>query len=374
MSAKAEADDTDGGCFTELYSAFSELKSGSVVFDPTGSIMLDQLLGGGMPRGRTIEMFSEPGTGKTHIAAHLAESILENTDGKVLYLEPETALLGDVDAQTAGVNVSDILRGRCREEMGKRFALMTPQTYEDTEKLLTGEWERSKQTGEMKQIRKGFFSDPKLRLVIIDSITQLLPGECLNKPIGDWRPGIEAQYQSAFFKKYKALAAKQGVTIWFITQLRVKLNFRGVTTKDGAGGFALKHGADVRIKAARIKSYKDEQGNVVAGDIELQAVKNKVAGNNRVTLMLEYGKGVNNLAAYANMLGELGHLKQRAGWYDLTLPHWDDGTAENATQKAQGRPAVEALIKSNLSAVAEVLRGHVATPLKREELLEADGE
>src|SRR3989338_915354 len=74
---------------------------------PTGSLSLDLALGGGVPRGRIVEIFGPEGGGKTTIALHIIAEV-QKLGGTAAFVDAEHAL-DPLRAQALGVNIADML-------------------------------------------------------------------------------------------------------------------------------------------------------------------------------------------------------------------------------------------------------------------------
>ena len=75
---------------------------------PTGSISLDLALGvGGIPRGRTIEVYGPESSGKTTLALHIVAEV-QAMGGVAAYVDAEHALDPDY-AKNIGVKVQDLI-------------------------------------------------------------------------------------------------------------------------------------------------------------------------------------------------------------------------------------------------------------------------
>lgn len=313
----------DPATFQELYKQFSNDFHSKMEYrtSPSGSVIMDSLLGGGVPRGKLIEVYSKAGVGKTTLAKHLAESIIKYTDDEtVLYLDVEKGL-------TEG-----LLKGPLMEQFGKRFAVFRISSFEEAENIILA-----------------FASTGKLAFVVIDSITALLPQEVLDKPIGEIRPGMKAQWESIFLNKQKALADQLGYSILFVNQVRTKLNFKGITKTEGSGGNALSHFVDVRFALTCIKMLRDENGIPLGCEAEIKSIKNRLVGNKKANIHLVYGRGVDNIATYVTNLAAMGYLKQAGAMYELTIP----SLAVN--DRVRGREALRALVQTRLADIEGIV-------------------
>ena len=74
---------------------------------PTGAMTLDLALGGGLPKGRIIEIYGPESSGKTTLALHaIAEA--QKQGGVAAFVDAEHAL-DPVYAGALGVNIDDLL-------------------------------------------------------------------------------------------------------------------------------------------------------------------------------------------------------------------------------------------------------------------------
>jgi recombination protein RecA len=74
---------------------------------PTGSISLDLALGGGIPKGRIIEIFGPEASGKTTLAMHIIAEV-QKTGGVAAFVDAEHALDPE-RAKAVGVKIDKLL-------------------------------------------------------------------------------------------------------------------------------------------------------------------------------------------------------------------------------------------------------------------------
>src|SRR3954467_7345773 len=79
----------------------------SVETIPTGSIGLDLALGGGIPRGRIIEIYGPESSGKTTVCLHAVAEV-QKAGGTAAYIDAEHAL-DPAYAKRLGVNTDQLL-------------------------------------------------------------------------------------------------------------------------------------------------------------------------------------------------------------------------------------------------------------------------
>src|SRR5690554_6961355 len=86
-----------------------------VDFIPTGAITLDLALGiGGVPRGRSVEIYGPEASGKTTVALHIAAEA-QKLGGIAAFIDAEHAL-DPLYARNLGVDI-EIGRASCRERV-----------------------------------------------------------------------------------------------------------------------------------------------------------------------------------------------------------------------------------------------------------------
>src|SRR3989344_5200926 len=74
---------------------------------PTGALSLDIALGGGLPKGRIIEIFGPEASGKTTVCLHAVAEV-QKAGGTAAYVDAEHAL-DPPYAKRIGVNIDNLL-------------------------------------------------------------------------------------------------------------------------------------------------------------------------------------------------------------------------------------------------------------------------
>lgn len=292
-------------------------------FVKSGSIILDMVVsnGRGLPLNKFIEVASDSGLGKSTMVLHAMKSACDQGH-RVVYLDVEGGLN---DALIDGIGLTQYL--------DDLFIVLPIQTYSEAEEIC------------MDMVGNCSF-------IIIDSITALLPDELLEKSITQVLPGLQSRYMSNFLQKFKGMVTNSGTSMIFINQIRNKFNFRGQTTQDSAGGYAMKFYQDVRIFMK--KSAKMEK-KMVTGDgektIEYGCINKIYTKKNRynspfieIDIAVVYGKGISNLMSYNTWLESHGCLKRSGAWYSIILDDEEVG-------KVCGANGVLKFIKENFEVI-----------------------
>lgn len=222
----------------------------------TGIEDLDAIIGGGIPEGRTIEIFGPESSGKTTLLYHLMG--LQN-------LALDIPVEGTFDADRAKV-------------FGNRPKQLLVYRAKYGEDALN------------KTIQ---FSKAGIPIIGIDSVPSLVPKEDAEKvlkssdkdSIEEQRIGGTARLLNKYLPTIEEIIELTGTSVIFVNQVRDKMNAMMFGEKtDTPGGRKLKHSASLRIQVARRawieipnKNPKNSAANEKVGFImKCKVVKSKV--------------------------------------------------------------------------------------------------
>jgi recombination protein RecA len=257
---------------------------------PTGCFAIDRLLGcGGLPRGRIIEMYGEPSSGKSATSLYFMANIQKN-GGSCVLIDAEYAFNSDF-ASKIGVDV-------------QKLFVAQPATLEEA----------------MDTVR-AFIAAGTIDLIVVDSVAALVPKrevegeEMLADSVAD-----QARLMNKALRILTGEVARSKTVVIFINHLKEKI-LTGYGSQWGEktttpGGKALKFYASVRLaiaKGEKITGAKDIQvGNIV----RVSATKNKVGfPYRRGEFELYYASGVNEQADTLDTAVELGVIKKEGNTY-----------------------------------------------------------
>lgn len=255
----------------------------------SGSLALDNVLGGGWALGRIHECFGNESSGKSTCALHLCASVQKTQKKAVGYVDVEQAL--DLDyARKLGVDISN-----------DNWILSQPNSAEEAMEII-----------------REMLMCPEIGLVVLDSVAGLVPQATLQGESGDAKVALVARLLSAQLSILKNVCKKNNNILFCINQLRDKVGggfgFGGATTMT-PGGKALKFYSTQRVEFARIGTDKD--GDIaVANKTKIKVVKNKIAPPFRnCEVMLRFGIGFDTIQEAVELAVKLGICQKRGSWF-----------------------------------------------------------
>ncbi len=300
---------------------------------PSGALTLDLALGGGLPKGRVIEIYGPESSGKTTLALHAIAEV-QKAGGIAAFVDAEHAL-DPTYAAVLGV---------------------------DTENLLVSQPD----TGEMAlEVVDQLVRSVAVDIIVIDSVAALVPRAEIEGDMGDAHMGLQARLMSQALRKITGNIGKSNCTVIFLNQLRQKIGVTYGNPETTTGGNALKFYASVRLDIRRIQTLKrgtDEYGIRA----KVKVAKNKVAPPFRIAEFdIIFGKGISTLGCLIDLAEETGVLKRKGAWYsyngdnigqgrDKTLTYLEDNTALATEIEQKVRTALDSGAVVSANSVAQM--------------------
>ena len=287
---------------------------------PTGALTLDLALGGGLPKGRVIEIYGPESSGKTTLALHaLAE--VQKLGGVAAIVDAEHAL-DPVYAKALGVNVDELL-------------VSQPDT------------------GEMGlEVVDQLVRSSAVDLVVVDSVAALVPRAEIEGEMGDAHVGLQARLMSQALRKITGSIGRSQCTVIFLNQLRQKIGISYGNPEVTTGGNALKFYASVRLDIRRIQTLKKgtEEYGIRA---KVKVAKNKVAPPFRIgEFDILFGQGISTMGCLLDLAEQEGIVIRKGAWYSYNgdnVGQGRDNTVQRLLEDPEFAEKVEAQVKEKLA-------------------------
>lgn len=299
-----------------------------VIFVSTGNIAIDNIIGGGFPLGRSVELAGPPSSGKTttalQAAAFVQKKIIAGGDAKlgikaddvILYLDYEQTIDQDY-AKALGLDIDH-----------PSFLLTQPDTLEDGANFV------------LEVIKTG-----RVRVVIWDSVASMIPSANAQNEIGKSMAFTQARLMSDLGQKLNPILKQHNTLNIFVNHLKNVLDMSGRRpahlgpAKDTPGGASLKFYASVRLEYKQLQQIKEKMIDPLSGEevetpgatnVEVKVTKNKVAPPFRKAIVrVRFGRGFDNLWTAMQILLAGKEVMYGAGYYyfhkvaDLGMaPEW----------------------------------------------------
>ncbi len=285
---------------------------------PSGSVSLDIALGGGIPRGRIIEIYGPESSGKTTVTLHAIAEI-QKLGGTAAFVDAEHAL-DPVYSRRIGV---------------------------DIEKLLVSQPDNGEQALE---IVETLVRSNAVDLIVVDSVAALVPQAELEGDMGDAQMGLQARLMSQAMRKLTAIINRSKTTVIFINQLRMKIGVMFGNPETTTGGNALKFYASVRMDIRRVTQIKvgDE---IIGNRVRVKVVKNKVAAPFReAEFDIMYNHGISAEGDVLDLAVNKEIISKSGSWFEY-----------NGERFANGREAAKTYLSENPKVLAELSKKVMAT-------------
>jgi recombination protein RecA len=278
----------------------------------TGSLSLDLALGGGgIPKGRVIEIFGPESSGKTTLALH-AVARAQRNGGIAAFIDAEHAL-DPSWAKKLGVELETLL-------------VSQPGSGE-----------------EAMHITEMLIKSNAVDIIVVDSVAALVPKKELEGEMGDSHVGLQARLMSQALRKLTGVISKSKTCVIFINQIREKIGVMFGSPETTPGGRALKFYSSCRIDVRRIGQIKDGE-EVVGQRVRAKVVKNKVAPPFRVA---EFDMMHNNGISYEGDVLDLAMAQKlvvRSGaWFRYGDLHLGQGREKARQYLCENPKLVEEL-------------------------------
>jgi recombination protein RecA len=288
-----------------------ESRNAAVETMPTGSISLDLALGGGIPKGRVVEIYGPESSGKTTLTLHVIAEV-QKAGGTAAFIDAEHAL-DPAYAKRIGVDVENLLLSQ--PDNGE-------QALEITETLVRSN---------------------AVDLIVVDSVAALVPRAEIEGDMGDSLPGLQARLMSQALRKLTGVINRSKATVIFINQIRMKIGVMFGNPETTTGGNALKFYASVRMDIRRIGQIKQAEA-VIGNRTRVKVVKNKIAPPFReAEFDIMYNEGISKSGDILDLAVINGIVEKAGAWF-----------AYNDAKIGQGREASKKYLQDNPDVMEEI--------------------
>lgn len=211
-------------------------------FISTGINEIDDLIGGGLARGRITELSGNEGVGKTHLVSVLMANL--SKEHKVLFIDAEFSL-NKARVSALGGKPANI-------------AYLADSRLENVCEALI------KAVGEYD-------------IVILDSLASLIPMTIENQEIGESSNiGLYARLIKQWVMKFRPRLGKSRTAFVAINQMRKPIGM--YARVELPGGMAWSHSCDVRLRLSTSKADKVMNGTKQTGHYtHVEVIKSKVS-------------------------------------------------------------------------------------------------
>ncbi len=280
---------------------------------PTGSLSLDLALGGGLPKGRVVEVYGPESSGKTTLTLHAIAEV-QRAGGTAAFIDAEHAL-DPAYAKRIGVDVENLLLSQ--PDNGE-------QALEITETLVRSN---------------------AVDLIVVDSVAALVPRAEIEGEMGDSHMGLQARLMSQALRKLTGVISRSKATVVFINQIRMKIGVMFGNPETTTGGNALKFYASVRMDIRRISQIKMGE-EIIGGRHRVKVVKNKIAPPFRqAEFDIMYAKGISKTGDVLDLAVDRGIVEKAGAWF-----------AYKDQKIGQGRESTKQYLSENPKVMAEIER------------------
>jgi recombination protein RecA len=290
LLVEIEAIEKEVGCYTMCVDVAK-----SVPRISTGIPQLDAHIGGGLPRGRIVELFAQEDVGKTSAALQICATVqkaflkvrekkgqnkdLENLDcpGKAAFVDIEHKLDLFYAFNTYGI----VLPRKAKFKLsGTKVVDAGFRPYQP---------ESAEQAGNLIQ---HLVMCGKYDLVVADSAAAMCPQREIDAPIGKAQRQVQAQIMSQHMRKVSGPVAQNNVTLLYLNQARVEETLpTGQELWESPGARAFKHFAAMRLQCWKGRGIKDGDKRI-GHIIKVLIKKNQVGPESGIAeLYFYYGLG-----------------------------------------------------------------------------------
>jgi len=287
----------------------------------SGSFMLDNILWGGYPEWRVVEIYGPESSGKTTLALHAIAEIQKAWENAA-FIDAEHALDPSY-AKKLWVDIDNLVLAQ--PDYGEQALEIAEQ--------LAATW--------------------AVKVIVIDSVAALTPKAEVEWDMADQQMWLQARMMSKWLRKLSPIAAKTWTMIIFINQIRMKIGVMFGNPETTSGWNALKFFATQRIEIRRWEKLEENKEQLWY-KAKIKVVKNKIAPPfKHCEVLIRFNQWIDKLADLVEV-AQLFNIVTRA-WAFYSL--YD--------KKTQGKAALVKLLEEDNN-LRKKLEEDVANVIKNE--------
>ena len=288
----------------------------------SGALTLDLALGGGLPKGRIIEIYGPESSGKTTLALHAIAEV-QKAGGVAAFVDAEHAL-DPTYSNALGVDIENLL-------------VAQPDNGESALEIVD-------------QLVRSAAVD----IVVVDSVAALVPRAEIEGEMGDLQVGLQARLMSKALRKIAGNIGKSGATVIFLNQLRQKIGISYGNPEVTTGGTALKFYASVRLDIRRIQTLKKGSEGEYGIRAKVKVAKNKVAAPFRIAEFdIIFGTGISRVGCMLDLAEKTNIVTRKGAWYSYDGDNIAQGR-DNAVKYLEENLEFAAMIEEKVKAELEI--------------------
>ena len=296
----------------------------------TGSLAIDLCLGGGgLPRGRIIEIYGPESSGKTTFCLSvIAEA--QKRGGLAAFIDVEHAL-DPKYAKVVGVKLDDLL-------------VSQPDSGEDA-----------------LNITETLIRSNAIDVIVIDSVAALITKAELDGQMGDMTMGSQARLMSQAMRRLTAVVSKTKCICIFTNQIREKIGVMFGSPETTSGGRALKFFSTIRIDIRRKDQIKTPDGKIIGNRTKIKVVKNKIAPPfTECEFDIMYDEGISKTGSLVDLGVEHKILEKKGAWISFEGALVGQGR-DAAKQAIAEKPELAAKLTAAIKEKVTITGGAVVT-------------
>ncbi len=287
----------------------------------SGSIALDDALGGWYAKGRIIEIYWPESSGKTTLTLHAIAEV-QKAGWTAAFVDAEHAL-DPAYARSIWVDIDNLIISQ--PDYGE-------QALEIVDAL----------------VRSG-----AVDLIVVDSVAALTPKAEIEGNMGDSFMWLQARLMSQALRKITGVINKSNSTVIFINQIRMKIGVMFGNPETTTGGNALKFYASQRLDIRRkekLESGTWDDKEATGNRVKVKVVKNKIAPPFReVEIDVLFNEWISRAGEIIDIWVERGILKKAGAFYsywETRLGQWKENAREFLKQNLDLLTTIEAEIRA----------------------------